>query len=743
MANDVWVSSFTSAGGTAVPIYCENIGGTNFVQAVKLVGGQAGSTQQIPGDSNQGLYVQYSSGYVPNVAVSSMPAVSGTVTVQGSVSVSGVAQVSGTVSVSGVADVAVSITGTTAGAGQALQGSTASVASGVFGLIVRVADSAVVAGTVSIANLTTNVTGTVSLSGTGLVSVVPGVSVTIQQGASVSLPGLSGVIASSVPATSNAFGLPVWIVGGQTATGAPLMVTVTSTALVSIVSTAIVSVVPGLSVSAQISGTVSLVTVSTVGTLVTLLGTVAVNVVAGGAGGGSVTTAAPSISASGQVMWMAGGQGTTANPVYVSIVPSAQISGTITINNGASVTIQQGASVSFPAVSGVVASSVPATSNAFGLPIFIVGGQTATGVPVMVTVTSTALVSVVGGASIATVSGTVNVNIVAGAAGGGSVTTAAPSISATGQVIWVAGGQSSTADPVFVSVLAGSINIVNAISGTVAISGTGLVSVVPGLSVSAVVSGTVSVLGAIGVTTQTSVSVTGLPVWFAPGALVSLSGTGVVSVVPGLSVSAVVSGTLSIANVVPVTTAASVSVTGLPVWLNPTQTIAVSGAVSAVTTQTAVTGAPVWLAPSQSITVGPSAGTPVLIMISSTVVGSSTTMLFTVQTGVTSVTAGTSAWAVPSGKTFRIRGINVIAVSSAVLGQAQFVIIAGTAAASLTVTATVGIAAVLPYAIQGTTVANWIGAMNMDVLAGTTICPAIMLGTSQSIIGAAIQGYLY
>jgi hypothetical protein len=42
--------------------------------------------------------------------------------------------------------------------------------------------------------------------------------------------------------------------------------------------TAVVSVVPGLSVSAVVSGTVSLVTVSTVGTVVTLLGTVLVSI---------------------------------------------------------------------------------------------------------------------------------------------------------------------------------------------------------------------------------------------------------------------------------------------------------------------------------------------------------------------------------------------------------------------------------------------------------------------------------
>src|SRR5690242_19505651 len=44
-----------------------------------------------------------------------------------------------------------------------------------------------------------------------------GLVVAVKPGVSVSMPAVSGVVATSVPTPSNAFGMPVWIVGGQTA----------------------------------------------------------------------------------------------------------------------------------------------------------------------------------------------------------------------------------------------------------------------------------------------------------------------------------------------------------------------------------------------------------------------------------------------------------------------------------------------------------------------------------------------
>ena len=112
----------------------------------------------------------------------------------------------------------------------------------------------------------------------------------------------------------------------------------------------------------------------------------------------------------------------------------------------------------------------------------------------VVTQLGTQIVSVVPGVSvtiqsalstIVTILSTVNVAIVAGAGGGGSVTTAVPSVSATGQVMWIAGGQSSTAFPVVV---------------------TGTVTAGAGTTI-------VSIQNVVGVTTAASVSVTGLPIW--------------------------------------------------------------------------------------------------------------------------------------------------------------------------------------------------------------------------------------
>jgi hypothetical protein len=143
----------------------------------------------------------------------------------------------------------------------------------------------------------------------------------------------------------------------------------------------------------------------------------------------------------------------------------------------------------------------------------------------------------------------------------------------TGAVVWLAPTQ---------TVIVGNINTIATI---VTQLGTQIVSVVPGLSVSAVVSGTVTVINPVVST------------------IVTILGTQVVTVVPGLSVSAVVSGTVTAQNVNVTTT--QVAATGLLVWLAPTQTLSVNiGASTAVatTTQAAVTGAVVWLAPTQTVT---------------------------------------------------------------------------------------------------------------------------------------------
>lgn len=109
------------------------------------------------------------------------------------------------------------------------------------------------------------------------------------------------------------------------------------------------------------------------------------------------------------------------------------------------------------------------------------------------------------------------------------------------------------------------------------------------------VTGTVSVSGPV----QVSGTVTIAPTTFT-----------VNTVGNGLSVSAVVSGTVSVLNVVPVTTAASVSVTALPVWLSPTQPVVVNTIAAGFSVNALVTGAvSVSAMPAVSISVSAVLGT--------------------------------------------------------------------------------------------------------------------------------------
>ena len=119
-------------------------------------------------------------------------------------------------------------------------------------------------------------------------------------------------------------------------------------------------------------------------------------------------------------------------------------------------------------------------------------------------------------------------------------------------------------------------------------------------------------------------------------------------------------------------------------------------------------------------------------------------MLMTIYTGNTFVATGTSAYAVPAGKVLRIMGMYMINQSSAVLGRGNLVILVGTATASLSVTSTVGIAAILPYVIPSGVSATWQrDGIVADIAAGTSIVPAVIGGTTMSIGGGVISGYLF
>jgi hypothetical protein len=134
---------------------------------------------------------------------------------------------------------------------------------------------------------------------------------------------------------------------------------------------------------------------------------------------------------------------------------------------------------------------------------------------------------------------------------------------------------------------------------------------------------------------------------------------------------------------------------------------------------------------------------PVIIMVSSTVLGPNTTMLMTVYTGATIMTTGASFWQVPAGKVFRVQAMNIVGVSSAVLSNARLLVMADTAAASMSVTSTVGVVAALPFAIQASTTPFQIQIAGADVGAQTTIALGIAGGTSHSMLGAVVQGIIF
>lgn len=531
---------------------------------------------------------------------------------------------------------------------------------------VSVSGALPVSGTVSLSGPvsgTVSISGPVAISGTALVSVVPGVSVVAQVSGTVTAPDPNLLFTTGAPAASSTGQIVILKNGASVTIQAGASVSAQVSGTVSLSGTQLVSIVPGGSVSI----------LNQVNTLATILSTVNVAIVAGAGGGGSVTTAGPSISATGQVVWLAGGQGTTANPVVVT--------GVVQVSAGTT------------SVSGTVS-----ISNAL---------------------------------TVQTILSTINVAIVAGAGGGGSVTTAGPSISATGQVVWIAGGQGTTATPIWVTgtVAAGAGTTV--ISGTVSVSGTAIVSVVPGVSVVAQASGTVTanLQGVVPVTTAASVSVTGLPVWLNPTQAVVVN-----TIAAGFSVQALVSGTVTVSGLA----GHAVSVSAIAASQVLGTIIAVSGVTSISNLSTIVT-----ILGTQIVSVASVQLQPVNIMLSSTVVGSQTTLLMTVYTGATFVTTAASFWVVPAGKVFRIMGMNLVNVSSAVLSRGQLAVIVGTAAASLSVTATVGIAAALPYAIQASTTPFNREGIVADIAAGTTVGVGLIGGTSQSIQGGVISGYLF
>ncbi len=277
-----------------------------------------------------------------------------------------------------------SVTGTTA---QGLYngyvvGTTGVPASAVYAPIWKLAGSAQVSGTVSVSNLTTVVSGAVSISGTAVVTLATGGTVAVLTGGG--LPG-------STTGSSGMSGLLMWLGASQT-----VLISTQVSGTVSVSNTVVVTLATGGTIAAllgqvQVSGTVSVsntvvVTLATGGTVALIDGaSVAIALSA------SFTAAAGAVA-----LW-----GTTSLPVSATAGQGImgllvrQVGPIATINTVLSIaTVQNLASVStvqtIIAVSGVTAVSVVSTVGT----VLNVSGVTALSVAsTVVTILSTVVVT--------------------------------------------------------------------------------------------------------------------------------------------------------------------------------------------------------------------------------------------------------------------------------------------------------------------------------------------------------------
>jgi hypothetical protein len=300
------------------------------------------------------------------------------------------------------------------------------------------------------------------------------------------------------------------------------------------------------------------------------------------------------------------------------------------------------------------------------MPVWIVGGQTATGVAVRI-------------------SGTVDA-----AAATTAVATTTQTAQVTGALVWLGATQTLA-----------MVSTVATVLGTVHVSQAGFLYTTTGV--------TTGTAQAVWIMNPTTVTVT-------------IAGT--------------TTGTVSLLSIVPVTTQTSVSISGLPVWFNPGALVAVSGA-PAVTTglDSGNTGLPVW------------PGTPqhtaflAMVTVTSSIVPP-TTVLFTVWTGQTQAVAGTTGYIVPAGKNLRINAIQVINAVSNVAQVNRYAVLVSTGGAP-TMTSTVGLAVGIACPLTATTQWNLQG-LCADVPAGATIAFGVDVGNTRHVIVAiVVNGYLY
>lgn len=781
MANNVLVTLPTAG----VSIAAEEIGGVEF-QLVKIVDGAAGSsspviaTSGVPAAGSVGLVVAVKPGVSVSAQVAGSVAISGVAQVSGTVSVSAMPAVSGTVQVSGpvsvpsvtVVSTIVTLLGTvlisvapsaTVGTIIAVSGVTAvSVVSTIGTLLGTVAVNVVAGGagggSVTVAPPSISATGQIVwiVGGQGTTANPVVVTGTVSAGAGTTVVSLQSIVPVTTAASVSVSGLPVWLnptqqvvvsgLAGHSVTGS---VNIVSTAVVTLATGGTIATILGtqlVSVAASaIVGTIVAVSgvtaVSAVSTIVTILSTVNVAIVAGAGGGGSVTVAPPSISATGQVVWMAGGQSTTAFPVYVSIP------GVAPVTTAASVSVTALPVWLNPTqqvvVSGLAGHSITGSVNIVSTALVSIAASAIVGTIVAVSgVTAVSVVSTVG-----TVLGTVNVAIVAGAGGGGSVTTAGPSLTATGQVVWVAGGQSAQTNPVWMS---GTVAISIPVSQTV-----GTIIAVSGVTAVSAVSTIVTILSTVNVAIVAGAGGGG-SVTVAPP---SISATGQVVWMAGGQSTTAFPVYVSIPGVAPVTTAASVSVTGLPVWLNPTQQVAVIGSVNVISTAvvTLATGGTIaTILGTQLVSVAASAIVGTIVAVSGvtavSAVSTIVTLLGTVNVAIVagaggggsvttagpSVTAtgqviwvagGQSAQANPvwmSGTVAIVPGVSVVAQASGTVS------VSGTVVVTLATGGTVA-------TLLGTVVVSVVPGLSVTIQQGASVS-AVVSGTVAVLTGGGLPG---
>lgn len=649
-----------------------------------------------------------------------------------------------------------------------------------------------VAGSVSIqqgVSVSAQVSGTVTVN---TAATVAGASVTIQQGASVSAQvsgtvtvgtQLGTAVVSVVPGVSVSLGSLATVVGTTTATsgvtGPIVWLGASQSVLVTVqtqLGTQVVSVVPGVSVTLPTVATiltivtqlgtqvvsvvpgvsVTLPTLATVLTVVTILGTQVVSVVPGVSVSAQVsgtvtaipadrTTAVPSISATGQIIWVGGGQSTTAFPVVitgtvtagagttvVSLTGSALVSGTVTVGTQlgtAVVSVVPGVSVSLGSLATVVGTTT-ATSGVTGAIVWLGASQS-----VLVTVQTqlgTQVVSVVPGVSVTlptvatiltvvTILGTQIVSVVPGVSvqASGTVTaipadrtTAVPSISATGGILWIAGGQSTTAFPVVVT-------------GTVAVGG---------------VSGTLTAIPVDRTTATPAAAASGGIVWVAnPGAAVATTVLTVQTILTTVTVTGTViisAGTTVVSGTVTVGTqlgTAVVSVVpGVSVSLGSIETIKASIGPFVDIAHTGLVVMPRAVA-AQAIQ----------IVVTSTAIAQSVNKyVFTIWTGATGApaAAGTTSWAVPSGKLLRLNNLYAAVTSSAVVGDSIiFMVGVGATASMISASISTQLQMLKLQLFAGAAlVSGGVVGYSADVTAGESIAILIAASSAAVLVGQMI-----